>query len=99
MPTTPSKKHDIRTTLNFFKPNADGTPPAPAYIDRPESWERPRDTREVVICDVTGDEGLFSLEHHGFQFVTRASREKEFRDEERIREVYYRDVEELVTDV
>jgi len=93
------QKHDVHTTLNFFKPNADGSPAGPAYMARPETFERPQDTREVVIQDVTGDEDMFSLDRHGFQYVKRASAEKDFVDPDRIRDVYYKEIGQMVKDV
>ncbi|KAF4626690.1 hypothetical protein G7Y89_g11468 [Cudoniella acicularis] len=87
---------DITTTLNYFLPNADGSPPAPTYINRPETYERPIEPHTVTVHDVRGQEDKFTLDTTGFQVVKHESAEKEFRDEERIKSVYYKEVEEIL---
>lgn len=92
-------KHDVDTTLNFFKPNEDGSAPKPAYIGRPETYERPVDTHDVKINDVTGDEDKYTLDGQGFQFVPHVSKEKSFLDDEQIKDQYYKEVDQLLKDV
>ena len=55
--TTTLSKHDVETELNFFKPNEDGSPPAPTYVTRPETYERPSDSQNVTVHDVSGRRG------------------------------------------
>ncbi|EXJ78451.1 hypothetical protein A1O1_08851 [Capronia coronata CBS 617.96] len=93
------QRHDVRTTLNFYKPNADGSPPEPAYLARPETFERPSESQQVIIHDVSGDENTYTLDSHGFQFVTSPSKEKDFVDADRIKDVYYREVEQLLKEL
>lgn len=87
---------DIRTTLNFYKPNEDGSPPAPAYLARPETFERTPETRPVTVRDVSGDEAKYTLDKHGFAFVTSPSKEKDFTDPERIESIYYEEIDGLL---
>lgn len=88
--------HNVHTTMNFFKPNEDGSPPSPAYMARPETFERPPETHNVLIQDVTGKESNFSLEKEGFQFVPHVSAEKDFADQERVKDVYYKEIDALL---
>ncbi|KAJ2970771.1 hypothetical protein NQ176_g8023 [Zarea fungicola] len=92
-------KHDVTTTLNFFKPNADGSPPAPTYIDKPETYYREPDAHEVVIKDIAGEETNFTLDRNGFQVHHQRATERQFSDDEQIKAGYYPEVEKLLKDV
>ena len=94
--------HDVSTTLNYIVP-----PPETPYfyspsIDPPEGKPRSNINSEpypAVIHDVRGKEDTVGLDKTGFQFVRHESAEKEFVDEERIKAVYYKEVEELLKKV
>lgn len=98
-PRQQRQTHDVDTVLHFFKDNEDGTPPAPAYVERPETYDRPAATHAVRITDVAGDEARYTLDGAGFQFVEHTAEEKDFVDDERIREIYYPETEQLLKDV
>ena len=93
------EKHDVHTVLNFFKANEDGSPPQPTYVGKPETYERPYETHNVTIHDVTGDEAKYTLDSHGFQFVPSVSVEKDFQDEAQIKDQYYKEVDQLLKKV
>lgn len=93
---TAPARHDVHTTMNFFKPNEDGSPPSPAYMARPETFERPPEVHDVLIQDVTGSEDRYSLDREGFQFVPHVSAEKDFMDQDRVKDVYYKEIDELL---
>lgn len=93
------EKHDVQTTLNFYKDNEDGSPPAPTYVGKPETYERPVNTQDVTIHDVTSDEDKYTLDSHGFQFVPSVSVEKDFLDDDQIKDRYYKEVDQLLKDV
>lgn len=95
----PVKRRDVDTVLNYYKPNEDGSPPAPTYVDRPETYERPVDTHPVHITDITGSESEFSLDKQGFQVVSHVAQEKDFADDAHIKAVYYPETEQLLKDV
>ena len=57
------------------------------------------DPHYVVVHDARGRENEFSLDQNGFQFVNWPSKEKEFDDDERIKAVYYPEVEEILKTV
>lgn len=91
--------HDVDTVLHYFKPNDDGSPPEPTYVDRPETFlDRPRDSRPVRIQDISGREDHFSLDKNGFQIYKHVSQEKTFLDDEKIKDRYYKETEQLLKD-
>lgn len=89
-------KHHVRTILNYHKPNADGSPPHPTYVGKPETYERPIDPVEVTVHDIRGEAEKYSLDGNGFQLYNFPSTEKDFLDEERIKAEYYLETERLL---
>lgn len=96
----PSEKpHHVQTTLNFFKDHADGSPPTPNYVQRPQSYyNQPTETIPVTIHDVSGHELDYTLDGNGFQYYYHDSAEKDFLDDEQIKRVYYPETEQLLKD-
>lgn len=94
-----TERKDVASSLNFHKDNEDGSPPAPSYVDRPETYERPVSTHSVTIQDVRGREEHFNIYTQGFQIHSHSSQEKDFLDEDRIKEVYYPETEQLLKGV
>lgn len=94
-----SKPKDVETTLNYYKPNADGSPPHPTYTDRPETYDRPVESHQVTVHDVAGREKEYTLDGNGFQFHQHTSVEKDFLDDEQIKAQYYPETEQLLKDV
>ncbi|EKV05114.1 high-affinity methionine permease [Penicillium digitatum] len=92
------KPHHVQTTLNFFKENEDGSPPAPAYTSKPETYDRPAAPLAATIHDVSGHELDYKLDSHGFQLYYHESQEKDFLDEEKIKREYYPETEQLLKD-
>ena len=90
--------HNVTTTLNYYAPIGDEAPFQ--YVQQPPEGVPKHnlgaDPHSTTIHDVRGKEHTVSLDTTGFQFVKHVSEEKEFLDEGRIKEVYYREVEELV---
>lgn len=91
-----ARPHDVQTTLNYYLD--DGKPPAPAYIGKPETYERPLDARPTTIHDVRGHEHEYSVDKQGFQFYKHSSAEKDFVDDAQIKRVYYPETEQLLKD-
>lgn len=89
----------VRTVLNFFKPNEDGSPPHPTYVDRPETYDRPVEPHDIDVTDVAGHEQEFSLDTRGFQIHGHTATEKEFLDDDQIKASYYPETEQLLKDV
>ncbi|TRX88508.1 hypothetical protein FHL15_010623 [Xylaria flabelliformis] len=94
--TSPS---EVEAVLNYFKDNEDGTPPAPSYVNRPETYERPVAPQNVKITNIAGREAEFTLDKQGFQVVPSVAQEKDFVDDEHIKAVYYPETEQLLKDV
>lgn len=94
-----AQKHDVHTTLNYHKENEDGSPPHPTYVDRPETYDRPVDTHNVIVKDIRGEEDKYTLDGNGFQVHKHVSAEKDFQDDEQIKAQYYRETEQLLKDV
>ncbi|KAG8214567.1 hypothetical protein J3R82DRAFT_9630 [Butyriboletus roseoflavus] len=89
---------DVQTTLNYHTP-LDTQPPY-NYVDAPPAGV-PRtnvgeDTRPVVVHDARGQGGSLGLDVSGFQFVHHPSVEKDFADEDKIKTVYYTEVEDIL---
>ncbi|KAK5800864.1 hypothetical protein VI817_003076 [Penicillium citrinum] len=94
----PDRPHHVQTTLNFFKENEDGSPPAPAYVNQPQTYERGYVSLPVTITDVSGRELDYTLDAQGFQFYYHESIEKGFLDDEKIKRDYYPETEQLLKD-
>ena len=89
-------KHDVQTTLNYY--HDDGNPPAPSYVGRPETYERPVDQVNVTVHDIRGDEANVTLDKNGFQVYPHVSKEKDFLDDEKIKAEYYPETAQLLKD-
>ncbi|TBU47603.1 hypothetical protein BD309DRAFT_458686 [Dichomitus squalens] len=91
---------DVPTTLNFYKPLTDEPPHSYAYAveDKPQT-NIGSDPHPAVVHDARGREAEFSLDKNGFQWVHWPSVEKDFVDDEVIKEKYYPEVERLLKEV
>jgi hypothetical protein len=87
---------DVSTTFYYYKDSADGSPPAPNYVNNPTSYAREPLPQQLIVHDVRGSEGQYTLDTTGFQFYKHKSVEKDFLDDDHIKAVYYPEVEELL---
>lgn len=53
---------------------------------------------QTKVTDLRGHEARFNLDEQGFQLVKCETAEKDFLDDDHIKDVYYRDVEQLLKD-
>ncbi|KUJ06562.1 methyltransferase-like protein [Mollisia scopiformis] len=90
------KPRDVTTIFNYFKENEDGSPPAPSYVGKPETYFRPTVPQKTVVHDIRGTEKQYTLDTKGFQIVKHASKEKDFLDDEQIKRIYYPETEDLL---
>jgi hypothetical protein len=90
------KPRDVIATFNYYKDPEDGSPPAPNYVNKPGSYERVPISQQLVVHDVRGTEDQYTLDTTGFQIYKHESVEKDFVDDEQIKNVYYPEVEELL---
>lgn len=89
---------DVQATLNYYAP-LDTQPPY-NHVDEPPAGVPKsnigQDTRPVVIHDARGKDDTLGLDVSGFQFVHHPSVEKDFADEDKIKSVYYAEVEDIL---
>jgi hypothetical protein len=90
---------DVNTVLHYHKPNEDGSPPHPTYVDRPETYDRPTEVHPVTVRDVRGREREYTLDGNGFQIHRQSANEKDFLDDDKIKSGYYAETEQLLKDV
>ena len=94
--TTRAGPRDVSTVLHYHKPNEDGSPPHPTYVDRPETYDRPTELHRVTVRDVRDNEEEYTLDKNGFQFYRNTAQEKDFLDDDKIKSGYYAEVEQLL---
>ena len=82
--------------FNYYKDPGDGSPPAPSYVGKPETYERPAEARTMVVHDIRGEEDKYTLDKTGFQVYRHVSRETTFQDEEEVKKVYYPEIEDIL---
>ena len=96
--STQQEKHHVHTTLNYYKPAEDGSPPKPTYVGKPETYERPVNPVDVTVTDIRDDEKNYNLDKTGFEIYRHTSIEKDFVDDDQIKAQYYPEVEQLLKD-
>lgn len=83
------------TTLNYYLELKDGgiiqTYPGTAFEKR-----RKHVPHEMRISDLRSVRSEFKLDECGFELVNHVSKEKDFTDEEHVKEVYYPEVVEII---
>lgn len=89
----------VHTTFNYYKDTGDGTEHAPSLAGKRATFNQPSVDLEHVVTDITGSVDNYTLDSHGFQLFPHASEERDFLDEERIKAIYYPEMEKLVSDM
>ncbi|KZT64907.1 hypothetical protein DAEQUDRAFT_769251 [Daedalea quercina L-15889] len=91
---------EVPTTLNYYAPLDNDREPPYTYVGDPPTGKLKtnisNDPHPAVVYDARGHESEFDIDKTGFQWVKYPSVEKEFVDEARIQDVYYKEVEELL---
>ena len=95
-PLRSHRPHDVVADFHYYKDPGDGSPPAPSYVGKPETYERPAETRSMLVRDIRGEENKYSLDRTGFQIYNHVSRETAFEDDEKIKRDYYPEIEEIL---
>lgn len=95
IPRGPTSSH-----LTFYSPPTDGSAPW-NYVEAPPAGSPQRNYTEhlepVNLSDIRGRESHFNLDKHAFAVVSGVdSKEKDFTDDEHIKQVYYPEVEETI---
>jgi hypothetical protein len=98
----PSAPHgEVKASLNFYKPPADGSAPF-NYVEKAPEGEPQRNytdsTHDVLINDIRGSEEKYTLDKDAFLVVSGLppSAETEFVDDASIEEKYYPELEALL---
>ncbi|KAF6791056.1 hypothetical protein CSOJ01_14414 [Colletotrichum sojae] len=99
LPKNPRSQKYVTANLHYFKENEDGSPPHPTYVDKPETYDRPFETHNVVIRDIAGKEDEYTLDQNGFQIHRHTATEKDFLDDAQIKASYYPETENLLKSV
>ncbi|KAI1211107.1 uncharacterized protein F4807DRAFT_50345 [Annulohypoxylon truncatum] len=101
--THSKKRHDVPTSINYYKDPGDGSLPMPIVIaENTVKNERPHIPQQVTIHDVTGEEEKYALDSHGFQFLRHESKLEsleDFQDEELVKSEYYPESIQLLKDI
>lgn len=90
----------VMTSLSFYRAPADGSKPF-NYVEEPPEGQPQRnfgeEHQDVQMNDIRGRESDFNLDTDAFQAVSNVpSAEKDFADDEHIRQTYYPEVEKLL---
>lgn len=92
----PQEVHNVVADFHYYKDPGDGTPPPPNIAGQPETYRKAPETRSLTVHDIRGTEDQYTLDKTGFQIYHHQSVEKDFRDEEQIKNTYYPEVEKLL---
>lgn len=92
----PQEVHDVVADFHYYKDPGDGSEPHPSIAGKPETYERVPETRSLTVHDIRGTEDQYSLDKNGFQIYHHQSAEKDFRDDEQIKKIYYPEIENLL---
>jgi hypothetical protein len=96
----PIPRGPVTAKLSFYQPPADGSKPH-NYVEIPTDGRPQRnfgqDWQDVTIDDLRGQEDKFTLDHNAFSVLSNVqSEEAKFTDDEKIKNVYYPEVEKLL---
>lgn len=93
---------DVTAAINFYVPPSDGSVPYNWVEKQPEGVPQNNfgfEEKEVHIKDTRGRETEFNLDTNSFAFISGVeSEEKEFTDDDSIKQKYYPEVEKLILD-
>ena len=90
--------HVAQTTISYYlDPSKGGY--KEFYPGTAGSYRRKHEVHAFQVTDIKGHEKEFSLDREGFTFVQRESKEKDFENEEVIKDRLYPEISELVKDV
>ncbi|KAB2578793.1 putative methyltransferase protein [Lasiodiplodia theobromae] len=92
----------VTTELNFFNPPSDGSAPYNFVEKQPEGVPQSNfgaTPHDVTIQDARGREQDFDLDKNSFAFIQGVeSEEKDFVDDDSIKQKYYPEVEKIILD-
>ena len=97
--TQSATKAPVLVPLNFYSPPPNGEKPASYMYPHEPQRNYTNISKDVPIYDIRGHEDEYTLDKTGFQVVKSVTAETEFKDDESIKEGYYKEVEKLLKEV
>ncbi|KAL4783510.1 hypothetical protein BJX76DRAFT_348504 [Aspergillus varians] len=88
----------VNALVNYYVPNSDGSPPATNDM-AVVLGQKNMASHRMRIHDLWSDKEQLSLDRNGFQYAILHSKLTDFTDDSRVKEVYYKEIEELVKGV
>lgn len=88
----------VETTFNYWLPDSQGGFGREIHPGTSEIYTKKFDVASAKVNDVRGNEGDFSLDRNGFEFHQHESVEKDFDDEARVKDVVYKEIDQLLKD-
>ncbi|KAK4569389.1 hypothetical protein LTR86_003152 [Recurvomyces mirabilis] len=99
---SPIPRGETKSKLTFYAPPADGSKPW-NYVEAPPAGSPQRnfgeDEHEVTIQDIRGREKDFDINTNGFGVLQKVSSDMQYEqwnDDARVKDVYYKEVEDLM---
>ncbi|KIW26502.1 uncharacterized protein PV07_09592 [Cladophialophora immunda] len=90
--------HVVQGTINYYlDPSKGGY--TEFYPQTAGSFRRKYDPHPAQVADIRGFETEFNLDKHGFAIVQHESEEKEFADEEQVKDRLFSEVADLLKEV
>ena len=87
-----------RTTFNYWLPASQGGIGHEYYPGTSSVYTASYDAASARVTDARGREKDFSLDRNGFEFHQYSSTEKDFIDDARVKDVVYKEIDELLKD-
>ncbi|KAI9016866.1 hypothetical protein DFJ74DRAFT_708913 [Hyaloraphidium curvatum] len=89
--------HDRNAELNFWEDKGDGSVPAPLFVGKEVTIDRPLVSKRVRVRDVSGSEGKFGLDNAAFQYRKHSTNcWHTFGDDALIEKEYYKECERVL---
>lgn len=90
---------DVETTINYYRDPGDGSEHAPSIAGKRSTFTQPSIDFATIVHDITGDESSFTLDSHGFQLCLHTSQLVDFTSDQHIKDIYYPEIEKLLSQV
>ena len=89
--------HHVQTKLQYYGNPDDGSLPEHNNLEKLEKLDsRPMTWVPVEIKDVRGEEELYTLDGQGFQYLKHTTANVDFKSDDQIMDVYYKEIEQLL---
>ncbi|KAE8375463.1 hypothetical protein BDV26DRAFT_299647 [Aspergillus bertholletiae] len=88
----------VDALVNYYLPNSDGSPPTTNDM-AVMLGQKDMISHRMRIHDLRSEKEHYSLDRNGFQYATLHSKLTDATDDGQVREIYYKEIEELVKNV